>query len=249
VTEHGSLGRGSGRIRFYNDKVVKTTDASEFLLVSAVPEVFVDVISFDRKDERTVEYTMPLLEPVNVDRDGEAALVLGAEKLKALWSKRGPVTPCNWKSALLDHLMSQRSRHNLDVDPALISYSIEKVSPTGNGPLQQIHGDPTLANLLYDGVKGWVWCDPLVRTFIPGDPHVDLGKMYQSCWGYERILQGSLQRPCPNTRLMSELAHATNLNVINGLWWAVIHFIRALPYQRALHRKIFEEWLLDPRIQ
>lgn len=94
-----------------------------------------------------------------------------------------------------------------------------------------IHGDPTFANVLWRGegkYTKWIIADPIPpaqQPYIPPLKAVDLGKVYQSCLGWESLNFGwpELTRTQVNM-VLSE----GNTNDI--LFWALVHIKRLIPY-------------------
>jgi hypothetical protein len=204
--------------------------------------VFIPILWNDgdrRTSGLTTRYAMPIGAPSRPDQL-EEALSCGAEKLRDMWgeSRMGSST---WQSLLHAHLHQQIEKHKLDVDFQKLSVILHAVCMTRG--LVEIHGDPTLANIVSDG-KSWWWIDPLDRPYIPGDPHVDLGKMFQSCLGYENMLLNQPREEHPE--VMRQLAKQCGLSYELGRLWCYIHIVRFLPYQdkvvRTEFEKVLKEW-------
>ena len=180
--------------------------------------MFVPILRQDR-----LSFTMPRYEQAE-----EEHLLEAAQLLRIMWQEPWSWQPPGWNTGLRNHLKHQVIKFNLPlnlewVDAAAVATNVWAGKPA------KIHGDPTLANLVV-GPDGPRWIDPLNRPYIPGDPHVDLGKLYQSCMGYEQVLQGTWP-PSINKGLMRCLADTLNLSATLGLVWCKVHFIRLLPYQ------------------
>lgn len=198
------------------------------------PEVFVPVTAYSAS-----HFTMPRYMPATEENQ----LVSASDLLFThLWTKPEHNTSRLWPNFLKDHLQEQIQRHLLCVD---VRKTIKLVQMIGDRrdehkPYVTIHGDPTLANLLRRPDGGMCWIDPLQRNYIPGDPHVDLGKLYQSCVGYEHFLTSG--KPLSDfTWLMGGLANQYNLSLVTGVMWLAIHLVRLLPYQPSALRPEFEQ--------
>lgn len=214
-----NLGRGRSYITYteHNTVIKRTVDGWEPHHMSQHPDVFVPVLKIER-----LNFTMPRYDQAEITN-----LIEAAELLKILWIEKWRWQMPGWNRQLRAHLTQQNVKHSLGFNALWLESLVRSVNHDLPYPCK-IHGDPTLANLLV-GPDGPRWIDPLTRPYIPGDPHVDLGKLYQSCAGYERVLQG--ERPVINTHLMNLLAKNLNLNSNLGLAWCRVHFIRLLPYQ------------------
>lgn len=236
-----ALGRGGdGRIKFFESYVAKRTTPWEAEFMAAHPHVFANVVSIVPHESSEVVMTMPrFVDVAGIDR--ERALFEGLNRLTLLWNVATKEVP-NWRGRLLAHLLETST-----VAPELLK-SLVRVLPVERAP-SLIHGDPTLANLLQDPSTGrFLWIDPLKRDYIPPDPLVDVGKMLQSCYDYERVLKGS-----DAPRFDSVLARKLVLRAFKGgfipydyagaVAWMWIHIVRLLPYQDARVRGIYEREL------
>lgn len=229
---NGSLGRGTGRLTFLEDTVVKTVSSSwEPMYMNANPLVFVPVLRIERG-----QFTMPrLLEPVVPD-EIEQALLSGTMRLASyLWPKLDLFPQPEWRDKLLRHLGERYTK---------LVRSLPEPKRTG-----AIHGDPTFANILFnEATDQWLWCDPLDRAFIPRDPRVDVGKMFQSCWGYEQVILGMTDHLELNEPLARDISRLARIDYDSAMLWCYVHFVRLIPYQSEPHRVIFEEFVNDLRV-
>lgn len=193
--------------------------------MGSFPEVFVPVIARRSTDTYTI-FTMPRYEEPVLDQLEEALLEAGA-LLPKLWGYDDyPYNPrCNEELSIHLHTVAK----SFFIKAASVDSLIGVLRKQKQRQVVCIHGDPTLANCVH-GPNGWRWIDPLIRDYILGDPHVDLGKLFQSCMGYEAVLLG--QPPRPNYELMRRLADMLHLDFQLGMCWCAVHFIRLLPYQR-----------------
>lgn len=250
-----TLGRGGpDRLVFSDREVSKRAPLWEPVIMDTYPEVFVPVLGYTDLEttgplgrEPWVWFRMPRLRPPAL-YELEPALFTGLACLHDLWRVENPTINGSWRYHLGLHLEGRIRRNGLDVDIDFMHSIVEKL-PEPNRPWRQIHGDATLANLVHGpndaDIVTWQWIDPLDRGFIPGDPHVDLGKMYQSCWGYEATLFGSTNAPKFDTILARKLAHRSHLSYEVGRLWAVIHLIRLLPYQDERVKVVYAQVLRD----
>jgi len=129
-------------------------------------------------------------------------------------------------------------------------YSVFAVGMGVKAQQQCIHGDPTASNLVATS-RGLRWIDPIWRDYIPGDPHVDLGKAYQSILGYENVLRGAERLATFEEKAADiyRMASVLDLEPALGMRWCMIHMLRLLPYQTDRDRDIFIRWFTeDPRI-
>lgn len=229
------LGRGRSHLTFHDYTVTKEVpDLWEPLYMRSFPKVFTSVISTHRAPPYS--FTMPFgraAEP----RDLAPAFMDAVQRLRELWEVPWGGQDEDWRLRLRAHLFRVVSVNHLDVSLVAVDRIITWL-PDVTIPVC-IHGDPTLANCVFDSRKrGWYWIDPLTRSYVPGDPHVDLGKLYQSCLGYEYVL---CDRIWPDQHdFMETLTHVLGLKVDVGLLWCAIHIIRLIPYQEQRHQSIFE---------
>jgi hypothetical protein len=231
-TTAGYLGRGRGHLIFYANCVLKTSPRKEPLFMNEFPSVFVPVSEIGDGDP--TKFRMPLYEPSHPDQI-EKALLSGLQKLKLLWAVPRFHPKLDWRKKLHEHLLRQNELHNLGIAPRYIGALVQSLPMSNEQCL--IHGDSTLANLVY-GQNDWWWIDPLDRDYIPGDPYVDLGKMYQSCWNYESILLGSSSTKF-NMPLAMKLIKEAGLDIQGVYGWCLVHLIRLLPYQDQRVRYIY----------
>lgn len=216
------LGRGGGNIEFRGTSVIKTSSRSQLVIIQHHPEVFVKILGYSEL-ESGVKYTMPRLRAPDVMTEEREALGAGLRVLRdKLWAHRELFPQPEWRPLLWAHL---KSIWPTSAVKRLVDRLPDVVSPCA------IHGDATLANLLWDRRRGWVWCDPIDRAYIPHDPLVDLGKMFQSCWGYERLLLGEIAEPEFNGDLAQDLADFAGLNFSSAQDWCFVHILRLLSYQ------------------
>lgn len=236
------LGRGNNQFIFTQEKVIKLSASKEEAeFMKTHDDVFVPVLATNpltmyRWEEHTGEET-------------KRALFVGLKLLRLLWHQDGKTNP-EWHHLLRHHLQDlyYRHRQRLVYPKWQIDELVMRVKfGYDNGVKSRvIHGDPTAANLLRAPMSmrkprynyDYRWIDPLHRPYIPGDAHVDLGKMFQSCWGYEDILRGSTTATFDKV-LAKDLAAEVGMNFNLAYDWATIHLMRLLPYQEERVHNIF----------
>jgi hypothetical protein len=112
----------------------------------------------------------------------------------------------------------------------------------GEESQRYIHGDPTLANVMYRSNGDMVLIDPIRPTGkIPGLPEVDVGKVLQSYIGWEHVLNRAEDHapklpPYTDTILKGHSDRA----VITAEFWLMVHLLRILPYAGA--REDIKSW-------
>lgn len=243
------LGRSSSRFEFTDQYVRKfmndppSESFAEAKFMKEHPNVFIPILQI-----RDDSFDMPLWKSPKIPLDSSQALLSGLTRLELLWEKEsGTSLLPQWRDALSVHLNKYVEAYSLQVNPNLVSFLVMSIPEPQKNVV--IHGDPTLANILWDGFdyENWRWIDPLHRYYIPNDSAVDVGKMFQSCLGYEEVLLGQI--PTFNFRLMEKISERSKVELRFGIRWAMIHIIRLLPYQRPADREIFEGILKDERLR
>lgn len=245
----GHLGRGGNSVILdgltARKKVVGTWEPE---YMQRHRDVFVQVISVSEFGEGRcgpIEFSMVEGQGATHE-DLRDALPKAASLLKQLWQYAWPEHNPDWKRALYDHLLEVTQRQDLQLTKLDLAWLVRQADHHQLKMGRCIHGDPTLANLVYDARlphSRWRWIDPLTRPYIPGDPLVDLGKLYQSCLGYERVLAGL--EPERDDALIESLAEQLGLCEYHGLVWTAIHLIRLIPYQREQDKPVFAHMLHD----
>lgn len=242
------LGRGGHRVVFTGQTATKTvTGAWEPTFMAEHRDVFVPVLWRVESlgNGGLVEYAMPECLPAGWD-DIQEALPKAAPLLQKLWATAAPLTNMHWASALFRHLRDVVAKEHLQLRDEDVRFLVHECQHHRVMYHRCIHGDATLANIVYDGsltCRRWRWIDPLLRPYIPGDPLVDLGKMYQSCLGYERVLAGL--NPDRDDALIESLAEQLDMCEYHGLVWCAVHLVRLIPYQHDHDKPIFAELLHD----
>jgi hypothetical protein len=103
-----------------------------------------------------------------------------------------------------------------------------------------IHGDPTLANVLYRKNGDLVISDPIPPVGkMPSHYTVDLGKLLQSAIGWETLLYD--WRYNKDTAIASVLRTYSKPVQAKAWFWCAIHCLRILPY--SLEKRI-EQWAI-----
>lgn len=239
------LGRGHSQLTFHDTTVEKIAPWSEASMMRLYPDVFVEVLKIETEALGTVKMTMPRLNVPVPGVDTRTGLLAGLERLRALWALPDislNILGLNWRTRLHTHLTERVTKYHLEIPLGKVDSLVRKLPDVKQHVV--VHGDPTLANIIHDvSTDRWWWIDPLIRLYIPGDPHVDLGKMFQSCWGYEEILTSKTAIPRWDASLALELTKASGLDMQIGKQWCLIHLIRLLPYQDERVRSMFETLL------
>jgi len=232
-----TLGRSSGILLFEGDVVTKTTiETLQPVYMRQFPGVFapVNAIAPVLTTPLQVAFEMPRLAQVS----DPLFLKSGIGVLQNLWAAPKLGYESDWRRKLRDHLLFQRQEHGLEVSEDFI-LKLAKFAYVAGDPCH-IHGDATVSNLLYDVANSrWCWIDPISRPFIPSSRVVDVGKMLQSCWGYEAVLERR-GLPALNNDLAVELCSLSKVPYNEAMRWCAIHLIRLLPYQEPEVRSIFE---------
>jgi hypothetical protein len=236
------LGRGNNKFVFTQSKVIKLTASEhEAKFMQTHTKVCVPVHSID---PLTMErwYDIDQYKP-------RVPLTYGVDLLhKHLWTINA--SPCHWHDALHQHMHGIFGKYTFKFPFWSLEDVIHDLHREVKAPYCLIHGDATAANLVHAPLVmrrdfRYRWIDPLNRSYIPGDPHVDLGKMFQSCWGYERILLGDDKDIKFNEQLARDLCKHVNLSFDLAWKWHIIHLFRLLPYQDSRVSLIFQEILND----
>lgn len=220
------MGQSGCTVTIHGKVVVKSNAPSrEPLYMMEHPDVFVPVLSAQHYHNGQCEYVMPRLFSVGLSPKREAIPMLleGLQLLEhRLWSKslEGPIN-CQWPDAL-------RERMSDYLRPRLAARLVDAVDKKTRD-VHLIHGDPTIANLYIDNSGLPKWGDPLLRIFIPGDRHVDVGKAFQSLWAYEEVLHGKREFSfdAPNAQM---LADTLGVSYDLAYAWSLIHLARLIPY-------------------
>lgn len=234
VVTGGELGHGlhPAHLHFSEHFVIKRCKTEfERDRMSTSTQVFVPIIA-----QRGLEIVMQRHRAPQIPGEVHEALSHGAFLLRHhLWFWKAEPHP-NWKDLLRAHLDAIFPHFNWKIILSALPDTVNEV---------KIHGDATVANMLYVDTLGWRWCDPLDRPYVPGDPHVDLGKMFQSLLGYEAILLGQQTEVKLDAKSALNLSLNLGLNYTVGLAWCYIHVARLLRYQRPEVRNIFTRWLTE----
>ena len=103
-----------------------------------------------------------------------------------------------------------------------------------------VHGDPTLDNLMMDHNGRHVLTDPIpYHRYMPSVAVSDLGKVIQSVWGYESIIESGGAAPTPDRETVYEYIAERfgRMALHDARAFAVLHMLRLIPFQESLgHR-------------
>lgn len=234
------LSRGNSAIEIKGNYVTKTDDSLQPLKMRMFPAAFVPVLAIEFINGGRAVFTMPRLHQPDM-KDKREALTCGLGLLQRhVWSQADLFVQPPWRDALREHLVHVAGE---TLKVRRIEKLVEEL-PEVRRPCA-IHGDPTFANILKDRHRGYLWIDPLDREYIPHDAHVDLGKVFQSCWSYEELLYGDTTTVKLDEELVSDLTDFTQLDAHVAMNWCLVHLIRLLPYQTKYVRQKYVEVLRD----
>ena len=97
-------------------------------------------------------------------------------------------------------------------------------------PVCLTHGDPTFCNTLWLNERhAWVLCDPIPSFELPDIRAIDLGKLLQSCFGFEQIMYGWKYSTPPNPLWVNVLCDSHN-EWKAAIFFGMLHIMRLLPY-------------------
>lgn len=247
LSESSRFGRGNGHVKFQGEVVVKTTSESfEPVFMGMFGLAHAEILHCKTLPGDQVQFTMPRYIWPDLERDGESVICDGLNTLgKCLWGEEPPFERQNpnWRDALTEHLLERITTQGLELSKDKVQRFIGDL-PEESERRHTIHGDATLANMVYDPVRGWIWVDPLVKPYVPWDRIVDLGKAFQTCWGYERVILGMQQFPELNERLAMDVVRRANVPYVDVMRWCIVHVMRLLPYQEPVIRDKFTHVVL-----
>jgi hypothetical protein len=192
---HGTSGALIRIRKTYVVKEAKTEKCKQLLFDQAhymqrhgAPFARVDTIG-----ERS--YVMQRLRPLQHGTPLAGLLSHARDSLRPLWAR--PAVPAsNWAVRLGQYIDALCRENGLDyLKPDLLSM-LERVAYRP-GTVGSTHGDATLDNALRNAYDELVWIDPIpYRENIPPLVGVDLGKLLQSAYGYERVKYGPTSYWC-----------------------------------------------------
>lgn len=107
------------------------------------------------------------------------------------------------------------------------------------------HGDPTFDNMMLRHDGQFVIIDPIPATpAVPDLIAVDMGKVLQSCFGFERIRYGGQwSRVSPTLPDIFLSMIGSNIECQAALYWCAVHLVRAIPYMESQEVKDELGWL------
>lgn len=249
ISSSSKFSKGNGHVVFRDTVVIKTTpDIGEPVFMAMFGSAFAEILSTKMNEAGDiVTFMMPRYIVPDMERDGESLIVDGIHCLaRQLWG-HVPVNDVyveDWRDLLVKHLQRRIKQYHLELNPDKVMKLVGDL-PKDKEPRNTIHGDATLANMVYDPARGWIWVDPLLKVYIPWDLRVDLGKALQTCWGYERMLVGLQDRPILNERLAMDIARRSGISLEEIIPWCLVHLIRLLPYQDEPTRWVFTRILRE----
>jgi hypothetical protein len=192
------------------------------------PEIFVEV-EFGDSDENACSYFMPMLGPATME-DTANALV----RLSVLWK-----VPHWVGGAERDRAYDYEEQLELATEPALREVLKQTWKGgarwiTGNRMVKNVHGDPTLENIM----AGGLWIDPSTRP-LPLEAELDGGKLLQSFFGYDSI---ACTTSCDvvEREMIKAFLQVERLNLELCAYYLVTHLVRL--YKVQPHAR---EWALN----
>jgi hypothetical protein len=95
----------------------------------------------------------------------------------------------------------------------------------------RIHGDPTLANAMFDRFGQVHIADPIEpKGKMPSFVSVDIGKLLQSVAGWEHVTLGASMMDADSIQRFCERLQPSHLK--RGMFWLMVHALRILPYAK-----------------
>ncbi len=144
-----------------------------------------------------------------------------------------------WAENLGNYLKGVLNTHHIPDEDAKYLLFLVKAMEFEGGTECAIHGDCTVDNVLQPGkfidkenVDGHVWIsDPIPPDHrIPSHREVDLGKLLQSCIGWENMKYAG-NPPIPIEMCIPEALALEDFRSKRLAWiWCAIHHVRILPY-------------------
>lgn len=173
-------------------------------------------------------YIMERLEEPNSPDWHWAKLTLGYMRevlQKRVWSKKIDSASSDWIVKLVDFL------NTIPLDVSLYEEVIQRLFVRFELDNSLVHGDPTLANVLYRDNGELVIVDPISPTGkIPPHWTVDLGKLLQSAIGWETS-QFGWEYDTPSC-IKVVLDGIEDVDKARAWFWCAIHCLRILPYAK-----------------
>lgn len=170
-------------------------------------------------------YEMEILqEPEHTPHWTENAFIDMRQKLELVWARKLPIVNRDWRPLLIKFCET----YGYNVAPLI--HALLPVSVTEGA--QMIHGDPTLANVMFRNEYDLCIVDPIMPNGkIPAMWTVDLGKMLQSCCGWEKVILGWKydSASCAD----KVLNNVPMIDARRSWFWCMVHFLRILPYVKS----------------
>jgi hypothetical protein len=176
-------------------------------------------------------YSMPRLRPLQYRAPLAVLLHHARDSLRPLWA-RPAVPAADWAVALGHYINTLCATHALPhLKPALLAM-LDRVAHRP-GTMGSTHGDATLENAMRNEYEELVWIDPIpYRADIPPLIGVDLGKLLQSAYGYERVKYGADSEWCAPDERDPEvvLRGMSEDDVFSARFFHMLAYLRGLQY-------------------
>lgn len=188
-------------------------------------------------------YTMHEYQPLTATCDATETLKLVYHTLReTLWSRRGHWTPASYVG-FSQYIYDLITRELPGVGGPLLTFiEADHLSHCTAG---DAHGDPTLDNVMIDGLGELILIDPIPSYH--GSPQlraVDLGKLLQSAFGYELVKYQDVRWSVDTAEVLRELErYESEVDLRASLFFCAVHYLRLIPYQldevkRETYRKV-----------
>lgn len=167
-------------------------------------------------------------EPTTLDKEWAVDTIVQMAKLldKYCWEQRGDDPEPHWANNLRGRFTGELPR--FPWESWLGTMHVDIPDPEFG---ELIHGDCTLANVLYGSDGALRITDPLPPSeYIPPHATVDVGKLFQSAIGWENVAHGW---PYYKSALVEPLLAGSPMNEMSGrraLFWLMIHLLRTRRY-------------------
>lgn len=175
-----------------------------------------------------------------------------------IWCKQPRVESTKtWPEKLRRYVLARAAESRLlDDQLKKIAGVLDRLSELSKElTVAEIHGDPTLDNVLvHEKHEKLVLTDPLPTSEpsskIPSLLSVDVGKLLQSALGYERAKRGQeILRPTSVVRSEMESCVAdhitSNADLEASRLFCVVHYVRLIPYQSIGRRGVMLQLLQE----
>ena len=167
-------------------------------------------------------YVIQRMQPLQVDNI-IAAFDIAVDLLVKVWRNGSVVHNTSWEVQL--NAWMQEQMPEITVPSQLLAELYE--TP---GRITLIHGDPTLCNIMQNEVGKPFLIDARVpEGKIPSFAEVDVGKLLQSAWGWERVMNPAFPHFDTAEAIEHVLAETCCRSIPHtrrALFWAAVHLSR-----------------------